>query len=83
MREIGDDCGVPSYLIDDASALDPAWLDGVDTVGVTAGASAPEVLVEGVLERLAQLRQTFVEKLDGIEEEMHFKLPPELRGDAA
>ena len=79
LREIGADCGVPSYLIDDAAALDPKWLDGVDTVGVTAGASAPEVLVQGVIEKLATLRQTFVENLGGIEENMHFKLPVELR----
>ncbi|MFC1673845.1 4-hydroxy-3-methylbut-2-enyl diphosphate reductase [Pseudomonadota bacterium] len=79
LREIGADCGIPSHLIDDADGLDPAWLDGVNVVGVTAGASAPEVLVQGVLERIAELRQTFVEVLTGIEENMHFKLPPELR----
>jgi len=83
LREIGADCGVPSYLIDDAGGLDPAWLDGVDTVGVTAGASAPEVLVQGVIDRLGALREVTVETLSGIEENMHFKLPPELRGDAA
>ncbi len=83
LREIGTDCGVPSYLIDDADALDPAWLDGVDKVGITAGASAPEVLVQGVLEKLATQRDTFVEVLSGIEENMHFKLPPELRDDAS
>jgi len=80
LREIGADCDVPSYLIDDADALDPAWLDGVATVGVTAGASAPEVLVQGVLDRLSELRDTRIEILTGIEENMHFKLPVELRG---
>lgn len=79
LREIGADCGVPSYLIDDASGLDPAWLDDIDTVGVTAGASAPEILVQGVLNRLGELRKTSIELLTGIEESMHFKLPPELR----
>jgi len=79
LREIGADCDVPSYLIDDASALDPAWLDEIDTVGVTAGASAPEVLVQGVLDRLSELRETSIELLTGTEESMHFKLPPELR----
>ena len=79
LREIGTDCGVPSYLIDDAEALDPAWLDGVNTVGITAGASAPEILVEGVLARINALRPSTVETFDGIEETMHFKLPPELR----
>ncbi|MCW8916342.1 MAG: 4-hydroxy-3-methylbut-2-enyl diphosphate reductase [Magnetovibrio sp.] len=79
LREIGDDCNVPSYLIDDADALDPSWLDGVKTVGITAGASAPEVLVQGVLDRLGELRDTSIELLTSIEENMHFKLPPELR----
>jgi len=79
LREIGADCDVPSYLIDDADALDPAWLDDVRTVGITAGASAPEVLVQGVLDRLSELRDTRIEILSGIEESMHFKLPVELR----
>lgn len=83
LREIGADCGVPSYLIDDADALDAAWLDGVNTVGITAGASAPEVLVQGVLDKLAGLRNSFVENLSGVEENMHFKMPSELRDDAA
>lgn len=78
LREIGADCGIPSYLIDDADALKSAWLEGVDTVGITAGASAPEVLVQGVLDRLSQLRTTHVEVLSGIEESLHFKLPKEL-----
>ena len=78
LREIGEACDVPSYLIDDADDLDPVWLEGVKTIGVTAGASAPEVLVQGVLERLAELRDTRVELLTGIEENMHFKLPVEL-----
>ena len=79
LREIGTDCSIPSYLIDDADGLDPAWLVGVNTVGITAGASAPEVLVQGVLERLESMRTIHVELLSGIEENMHFKLPPELR----
>ncbi|MBL4613579.1 MAG: 4-hydroxy-3-methylbut-2-enyl diphosphate reductase [Magnetovibrio sp.] len=79
LREIGDDCGVPSYLIDDADGLDPSWLDGVNTVGVTAGASAPEILVQGVLDRLDELRDTTVIVMSGIEESMHSKLPPQLQ----
>ena len=79
LREIGADCNVPSYLIDDADGLDDAWLDGVKTVGITAGASAPEVLVQGVLDKIATVRQTFVETLSGEEENLHFNLPPELR----
>ncbi|MCR4377100.1 MAG: 4-hydroxy-3-methylbut-2-enyl diphosphate reductase [Rhodospirillales bacterium] len=83
LREIGADCGVPSYLIDDADRFDAKWLDGVNTVGITAGASAPEVLVQGVLDKLASLRDIFVENLSGVEENMHFKMPAELRDDAA
>jgi len=79
LREIGETCDIPSHLIDDADDLDPAWLEGVASVGVTAGASAPEVLVQGVLDRLGELRNTSIEILTGIEENMHFNLPPELR----
>lgn len=79
LREIGADYSIPSHLIDDADGMNPAWLDGVNTVGITAGASAPEVLVQGVLERLETLRAIQVEMLPGIEENMHFKLPSELR----
>ncbi|MGB0671181.1 MAG: 4-hydroxy-3-methylbut-2-enyl diphosphate reductase, partial [Rhodospirillales bacterium] len=56
LREIGVELGKPSYLVDDADALNPAWLDGVATVGITAGASAPETLVNGLMDRLAELR---------------------------
>ena len=79
LREIGESCGVQSHLIDTAEDFDPAWLDGVDAVGITAGASAPDVLVQGVIDHLGTLRDTRVELLTGIEENMHFKLPPELR----
>jgi len=79
LREIGTDCTIPSYLIDDASALDPTWLNGVTSIGITAGASAPEVLVQGVLDALSDLRPTKIETLSGIEENMHFHLPKELR----
>ncbi len=78
LAEIGSQDGVPSYLIPDAAALDPAWLDGVETVGLTAGASAPEILVQAVIERLRAFREVTVEILKGVEENIHFKLPPEL-----
>ncbi len=83
LREIGQDMGRPSYLIEDASALDRAWLDGVTRVGVTAGASAPEALVQDVISRLAEWRRISVQILDGIEENVHFKLPAELIREAA
>lgn len=78
LREIGENFGVPSYLIEDAHMLDPKWLDGVATVGVTAGASAPETLVQEAIDKLREFRKVTVEALDGVEENIHFKLPREL-----
>ena len=78
LREIGAEIGVPSHLIDDASCLEPAWLDGVSRVGVTAGASAPEQLVQELIERLGDFGEITVEELRGAEEHMQFKLPREL-----
>ncbi len=79
LREIGSELGVPSYLVDDGASVDPAWLDGVTTVGITAGASAPEELVESVIAALAALRPVTVRKLDGVEENIEFALPAPLR----
>lgn len=78
LREIGENFGVPSYLIEDATMLEPSWLDGIATVGVTAGASAPETLVQETIKRIRELRTLTVEMLDGVEENIHFKLPKEL-----
>ncbi len=83
LREIGADSGVPSYLIDDAQSLDPAWLESVRTVGVTAGASAPEKLVQDLIDRLGEFGTVRVEELAGVEEHMQFKLPKELSGTVA
>ncbi len=77
--EIGTTAGVPSYLIDDRTALDGAWFEGVTTVGLTAGASAPEALVEGVIEHLSQWGNVTTETIDGVKEDMHFNLPKALR----
>ena len=82
LREIGADIGIPSYLIDDARGLDPAWLEGVRTVGVTAGASAPEELVQDLIARLSDFGGVSVEELAGVEEHMQFKLPRELNATA-
>jgi 4-hydroxy-3-methylbut-2-enyl diphosphate reductase len=80
LREIGFENGVPSYLIADASELDPAWLEGKQVIGLTAGASAPEKLVQEVIEALRGLDGTLeVEELDGKKEHISFKLPAELR----
>jgi 4-hydroxy-3-methylbut-2-enyl diphosphate reductase len=78
LREIGEEAGTDSYLIPDAESLKPAWLAGAQTVGITAGASAPEELVQGLIERLGDMFDVTVTQLDGIEENVTFKLPPEL-----
>ena len=79
LREIGVEMGVPSYLVDDGGQVDPAWLDGVTTVGVTAGASAPDALVDSVIAALARVRPVETVQLDGVTEDVEFSLPPELR----
>ena len=73
---------MPSYLIADGSELDPAWLAGVQTVGLTAGASAPEELVLDVIEALRRHGQVEVEEIDGVRENIEFRLPNELRTPA-
>ena len=78
LREIGAEEGVPSYLIADGSELDAAWVRDADTVGITAGASAPEGLVDDVLEALGRLGPIEVSVLPGIEEKVEFRLPAEL-----
>ncbi|MDB5483853.1 MAG: 4-hydroxy-3-methylbut-2-enyl diphosphate reductase 1 [Caulobacteraceae bacterium] len=77
--EIGREEGIPSYLIADASALDPTWLDGKEAIGLTAGASAPEELILEVIEALRQLGPVSVEPMDGVKEDIEFRLPAELR----
>ena len=79
LREVAENLGVPAYLIDDATQIDPAWLEGVKVVGVTAGASAPEVLVQSVVDYLVEGHPDRVRQLDGIEENITFALPRELR----
>lgn len=78
LREIGFDMAKPSYLVEDADALNPEWLEGVGTVGISAGASAPEELVHELIKRLSELRPITVSMLSGIEENVHFKLPEPL-----
>ncbi len=83
LREIGEEMGVPSYLIDDARALDPKWLTDAKSIGVTAGASAPEELVQELIARLRDFGDLELELLDGIKESVYFKLPEQLREVAA
>jgi 4-hydroxy-3-methylbut-2-enyl diphosphate reductase len=83
LREIGAAAGRPSYLIDSADSLDRAWLEGASSVGITAGASAPERLVQELVARLAEHYDVDLETLAGIEENVHFRLPPDLAGAGA
>jgi 4-hydroxy-3-methylbut-2-enyl diphosphate reductase len=79
LREVAERMGKPAYMIDDASGLDPAWFDGVQRVGLSAGASAPDVLVQQVITRLKELGAVAVRKLDGVQETVHFPLPKGLK----
>jgi 4-hydroxy-3-methylbut-2-enyl diphosphate reductase len=78
LREIGQELGRPAYLIDDASAIQPEWFRGVGTVGLTAGASAPESLVRGVLQGLREIDAIEVSTLDGVAEDVRFRFPAEV-----
>ena len=83
LREVAQRFGVPAYLLDSADHLDPAWLVGRRRVGVTAGASAPEVLVSTLIERLKQLGAQSVRPLEGVQEKVVFPLPKGLNQAAA
>ncbi len=78
LREIGQELGKPAHLIDDASDLKADWFAGIGSVGLTAGASAPETLVQGVLDGLRAFRDIEVSTLDGVEENVRFRFPAEL-----
>jgi 4-hydroxy-3-methylbut-2-enyl diphosphate reductase len=81
LREIGESAGIPSYLIEGPGRVDPQWLADIETVGITAGASAPEVLVEDTIAFLRTLRRVSVEELDGRKESVRFRLPDRLSDD--
>ena len=78
LREVAENLQIPAYMVDTPEDLDPAWVRGHARVGVTAGASAPEVLVQGVVERLRQLGGTELREMDGITESVVFPLPKTL-----
>ena len=77
--EVAKDRGVEAYLIDDERDLDPAWLEGHDTVGLTAGASSPDLLVNRVADHLAALGFGEREEVELTREDVYFRLPAELR----
>ena len=79
LRELAERCGCDAYLIDGAEDIQPQWVANAKEVGVTAGASAPEVLVSGVIERLVELGAKPPKELDGVTEKISFSLPRELR----
>jgi 4-hydroxy-3-methylbut-2-enyl diphosphate reductase len=79
--EIGKEEGLPSYLLADGSELKPEWVLGKQAVGLTAGASAPEQLVEDVIAALGRISPVQVETMDGKKEHIEFRLPAELRND--
>ncbi len=79
LRELAEKVGSRAYLIDDASMIEPQWLDGVERIGVTAGASAPDVLVQNVIARLRELGGQIVTEHPGREENVVFEVPAELR----
>jgi 4-hydroxy-3-methylbut-2-enyl diphosphate reductase len=78
LREIGEDCGIPSYLVAGGPDVDPSWVAGKEAIGITAGASAPDDLVNDVIEALAKLGPVEIKALQGVEEKITFRLPPEL-----
>ena len=82
LAEIGTELGIPSYLIEDAQALDPEWLTGKETIGITAGASAPDTLVTELIERLRSFGEIEVSGLPGVDENVRFRLPAELADSA-
>jgi len=79
LREVAANVGIASYMVDNAEELQPEWLVGKHQIGVTAGASAPDVLVQGVIARLQALGASSVKPLDGIEETVNFPLPKALQ----
>ena len=81
LREVAEKMGTPAYMVDNAAQIDPQWLEGKVRIGVTAGASAPEVLVQAVIDRLKELGARSVRALEGVEEHVTFPLPKGLDGN--
>ncbi|MBU6258310.1 MAG: 4-hydroxy-3-methylbut-2-enyl diphosphate reductase [Burkholderiales bacterium] len=80
LRELAERLGAAAYMVDAADDLQPAWFEGRPRVGLTAGASAPDILVQQVIARLRAFGATSIRKMEGVVEDVHFPLPPGLRG---
>ena len=83
LREVAEKKGTHAYMVDNAAQIDPAWLQGKSRIGVTAGASAPEILVQAVIDRLKECGAKSVRTLDGVEEHVTFPMPKGLHGATA
>ena len=81
LREVAARLGVPAYMVDSADEIQPAWVEGRSRIGLTAGASAPDVLVQAVIARLRALGAVAVRSLEGVQETMKFPLPKGLKPD--
>jgi 4-hydroxy-3-methylbut-2-enyl diphosphate reductase len=79
LREVASIKGVEAYMVDNATELNKVWFSGKNCIGVTAGASAPEVLVQAVIQRIRELGEFDIRELEGVEEHTTFALPPGLR----
>ena len=79
LAELSQRLGTPAYMVDDPSELQAAWLEGYARVGITAGASAPEILVQGVIDKVRSLGALSVQTMSGVEESVQFPLPKGLR----
>ena len=78
LRDLAEEMGVKSYLINGPDDIEPKWLDGIRTIGITAGASAPEILLEKVIDKLSTLAKITISTMDGVNENVKFKIPEEL-----
>ena len=81
LREIADNQGKPSYLVDGVEDIDNEWLNGINSIGLTAGASAPEILVQEVVSFLMSSGGTEVIEVDGAEESVSFPIPALLKNE--
>jgi len=83
LKEVAEMCGARAHLVDDASEIDPAWLEGAHSVAITAGASAPEYLVQEVIAYFQQMGVEQIEEIEAIDEKVTFTPPPELAHEMA